>query len=191
MNEKLRDYLSQYVEFSEEKWMKYENVFVHKSLKKGEFLLQPGQVCHNLSFVVSGYFRVFSISHEKEHTTNFFFENGFASDYQSFLTQKPSYEYIEALVDSEVLQLSHSQRDEIIEKERTFARFSRLLAEKSFIALSNRTHALLNHNPEERYDELLQQRPKIFERVAQYHIASYLGITPEYLSRIRKQRAGK
>lgn len=187
MYSKVKAYISQFIELSDQEWAEKEKLLIPKSLKKGELLLTEGQVCNFVSFVNEGYFRVFRLVDDKEVTVNFFFEDSFASDYISFITRQPAKENIEALRDAEVLQLSYDSMQQLREQTPAFERFGRIIAEKSFIALYKRSNALLYKKPEELYLELRRQRPKIIERIPQYFIASYLGITPEYLSRIRSQ----
>jgi CRP-like cAMP-binding protein len=191
MYSKVKAYISQFIELSDQEWAEKEKLLIPKSLKKGELLLTEGQVCNFVSFVNEGYFRVFRLVDDKEVTVNFFFENSIASDYISFITRQPAKENIEALRDAEVLQLSYDSMQQLREQTPAFERFGRIIAEKSFIALYKRSNALLYKKPEELYLELRRQRPKIIERIPQYFIASYLGITPEYLSRIRSQFAQK
>ena len=123
----------------------------------------------------------------EEITGQFFFENGWYTDYESFLLQKPSKQNIDALEPTELILLSKSDLFNLYITIPKFEKFGRIMAENAFMGLRNRTELLTQQSAEERYLKLVKERPKVIERVPQHYIASYLGIKPPSLSRIRKR----
>ncbi len=122
-----------------------------------------------------------------EHTGQFFFENGWYTDYDSFLSGKPSHQNIEALEKTDLLLLDKKHLEALYDQNPRFERFGRLMAERAYLGVRKRTESLTNQSAEERYLQLVKDRPKVIERIPQHYIASYLGIQPQSLSRIRKQ----
>ena len=175
------------VDFSEEEWREKELRMQVRKVKKNEYVLSEGEVCRSMSFINSGIFRVFSMVKGKEITTNFFFEGSYLSDYMSFIKQQPSGEYIQALADSEIVTTSYQGIQEIYERYPNWQKFGRLVAEKVFTSMYKRQQDFLFYSPTERYLKLMEKRPKVLLHIPQVYIASYLGITPEYLSRIRRE----
>ncbi len=167
-------------------WQRAWPLFRAATVAKGACILQPGQVCRYLSFVNQGLLRSYLLNDGKEHVRQFLPENGFAVDIGSFLTQTPSPFFIEALEDSVLLQISLSDMDALCEGSFPFMKLAKKLADQSAINLIRRSVSLLVDDATKRYEELLRDRPQIVQRVPQYMIASYLGMTPETLSRIRR-----
>lgn len=157
-----------------------------KQFKKRELILQEGQVCGHVYFINSGCLRYFYNVDGQENTAQFFFENAWYTDFDSFLTGRPSKLNIQALEKTEVLMLSFKNIHELYDKIPKFERLGRKLAENAFLGVRNRNEMLENFTAEERYLNLIKERPKVMERVPQHFIASYIGIKPESLSRIRR-----
>jgi CRP/FNR family transcriptional regulator, anaerobic regulatory protein len=158
-----------------------------KQFKKKEFLLQEGQVCSKVSFINSGCMRLFYNVEGVENTIQFFFSNSFYTDYTSFLTGQPTIENMQALEACEVVQFRKADLYKLYDTHPVFDRVGRVMAEGAFLSLSKLNKMLTNEEPEQRYLSLLEQRPELVERIPQHYIASYLGIKPESLSRIRKR----
>ncbi len=187
MYEKLKKYHFSIVPLTEEEWaMKVRHIQI-KKLRKNDFLIKEGQTCTSVHFVNKGSFRTYNLIKGKEVTTNFFFDGSYASDYVSYLTQKPSLEYIQALEDCEIFSFPYDRMQEMYESNPKIQKFGRLIAEKIFINMYRRQQEFLFFTPKERYLNLLKRRPKVIQQIPQIYIASYLGITPEYLSRIRNE----
>jgi CRP/FNR family transcriptional regulator, anaerobic regulatory protein len=159
----------------------------YKKIKKKEFLLKEGQVCNKITFINNGCFRLFYNVDGNENTIQFFFENSFHTDYNSFLTGEPTIETLQALEPCEVLQFKKSDLYNLYETNPIFERIGRILAEAAFLSVTKLNKMLTNEEPEQRYLSLLNQRPELVNRIPQHYIASYLGIKPESLSRIRKR----
>jgi CRP/FNR family transcriptional regulator, anaerobic regulatory protein len=158
-----------------------------KSFKKKEFLLQEGQVCNKVTFINSGCMRLFYNVEGVENTVQFFFGDSWYTDYASFLTGRRTIENMQALQVSEVVQFKKEDLYKLYNQFPTFDRVGRVMAENAFLSLSQLNQMLTNEEPEIRYLNLLKQRPELVQQIPQHYIASYLGIKPESLSRIRKR----
>ena len=154
---------------------------------KGSNFVVEGQISNEIGFITKGAFRIYYLLDGKEINTNFFFENEFVVEYQSFLLQHPSKYYIQAMEDSEVITFTSAELISTYNTSHNWERFGRIIAEKLFIDATERAESFLFLTGEQRYLNLLKRRPKIFERVPLYQIASHLGIERESLSRLRKK----
>lgn len=179
--------LSQFISLSKDEQDIFVSKLITKRYKKKELILREGQVCSYAYFINKGCLRYFYNVEGQENTAQFFFENGWYTDYDSFLTGKPTKQNIEALEETEILLLSVKDLEQLYINLPKFERFGRLMAENAFLGIRQRSEMLENYTPEERYLLLMEQRPKVFERIPQHYIASYLGLKPPSLSRIRKR----
>jgi CRP/FNR family transcriptional regulator, anaerobic regulatory protein len=162
-----------------------------KKTKKKEFLLIEGDICKYVYFINSGCLRYFYLVDGVENTGQFFFENGWYTDYHSFLSGKPTKQNVEALEDCEILFISKIDLQQLFVEVPKFEKFGRIMAENAFLGVRYKNEMLTNQNAEQRYLTLIKERPKVFERIPQHYIASYLGIKPPSLSRIRNKLANK
>ncbi len=165
----------------------FANILEIKQFKKKEFLLKEGQICNKVSFINSGSMRLFYNVDGLENTVQFFFSDSWYTDYASFLTTQPTSENLQALENCEVVQFKKDDLYQLFNQFPIFERVGRVMAENAFLSLSRLNQMLTNEEPEERYLNLFKTRPEIVERIPQHYIASYLGIKPESLSRIRKR----
>jgi len=179
--------LSKLISLSNQEFDFFYSQLDFKKFKRKEFLLEYGKVCKNAYFIASGLIRYYHIIDGEEVTGQFFFEGSWYSDYESFLLGAPSEQNIQALEKSEVAILSKAALQKLYDELPKFERFGRIMAENAFIGLRKRTEIYTHLSAEERYLKLLKQRPKVIERVPQHYIASYLGMKPQSLSRIRKR----
>lgn len=162
------------------------------SVKKGEYLLQPGENCKHTFFVQSGLLRQFTIDEKgKEHILQFAPERWFVTDRESVCQNRPAMTYIQALEDSQAMQLDESFVSMLSEQNLEFAKFNTRLLHNHIRQLQRRVNLLLSASAEERYLDFIAVYPDILLRVPQAMVASYLGITPEGLSRVRKELAHK
>ena len=192
MSDLLRTHIKKRVNLTDEEYEICSKFFVPKKLRKKQFLLNEGDVCKNLGFVNSGCLREYTIdSKGSEHIIQFAIEDWWVSDLNSFLAGSPSTYNIDALEDSEVLLLEKSARDKLLDSCPKMERFFRLLMETNHVAVQRRVSDSLSASAEERYLKFIKTYPKLFEQVPQNQIASYLGITPQSLSRIRKELTQK
>jgi CRP-like cAMP-binding protein len=163
------------------------SLFKAKHYKKGDFFLADGQVCKHAGFITKGLIRYY-INHDgEEKTYEFGQENNFVCNYESFLPQTPSTKIIQALEDCEMLQISYTDLQQFYQSVQGGERFGRLVIEQVFIGLLQALGSLYTDTPENRYKRLLKEHPDLLQRVSQYHIASYVGVKPQSLSRIRKR----
>lgn len=168
--------------------MQYET----KKVAKNQFLLQSGEVCRNIFFVEKGLLRMYSIDRNgKEHIIQFAPESWLISDRSSMYFNEKSLYYIEAVEDSEVLLLHVDFFNRLIEEFPNSIEKSDVLVQKHVKSLQDRINSLLGETAEERYLKFIKMYPDLLLRVPQWMIASYLGITPESLSRVRKELARK
>jgi CRP-like cAMP-binding protein len=156
---------------------------IYRTLKKKEFLLTENQVSDSITFILTGSFRFFKKLDHGELTIKFFIENNWIADLESLLTQQPSENYIEAIEDSEIATISLRDIHQLMDTHPCFRMLNAFLSEltipASYIATIN------SKSPDERYKELLSKHPQWIHRFPQTLIASYLGMTPETLSRVR------
>jgi len=187
MFENIRQYYEKFVKIREEDWKLLENKLTVRQLRKGEFLTREGEPVNEVSFVEEGLLRMFYHRDGKEISAQFFYPGVYMSVYDSFLTRKPARINIDALTDSTVINLNYEAVQELYEYNMEFQKFGRLIAEAILISTQKRVMSLMLDDPETRYINLVNERPKVIQTIPQYMIASYLGVTPEGLSRIKKR----
>lgn len=189
MYEVITQSLSAVVDFTEQELFLFMQRLKPLSLKKHSFCLKEGQVCKSMVIVYKGGLRYFSRSEKGDYTLGFAFEGEWIGDYESFLLQAPSDGFIEALEDSELFTLSYADMQALYQHSQRFEKFGRLIAESLFIKTARSKRNLMVQSAEDRYLDLLTSQPHILERLPQHLIASYLGIQPQSLSRIRARIA--
>ena len=176
------------IQLTEEEKLLSKSFFIPKKLRKKQYLLQEGDVCKYVAFVEKGILRQYKVDDKgNEHILQFAFEGWWIADHYSFLTGEPSLYNIDALEDCELLLLTKQAEEQLLEKLPKFERFFRLLLQNNLIATLQRLESSLSGTAEEKYNQLIQSCPTLAERIPQHMIASFLGITPETVSRIRKQ----
>jgi CRP/FNR family transcriptional regulator, anaerobic regulatory protein len=166
--------------------------FQHRLYRKRQFVLQEGDVCNVYNFVVSGCLRMYKIDETGHaHIIQFAIENWWISDMGSFYARKPSEMSIEAVEDTTVLQIKHDDLLELYTKAPKFNRLFRVLVEKSLIGMQHRLLQNISTEARIRYESFLKDFPDLANRIPNTYIASYLGITPEFLSKIRNERVSR
>ena len=166
-----------------------EELFEPLFLSKGEVLLQEGNICKCFYYVNKGLLRQFMNYDGKELTIHFNEENTFVCDYESFITKTPSQKTIVALEDTVLQIISYTSLQRFYKEIREGERFGRLLLEETFIEAIHYIISGLADSPQERYLKFMRQYKNIEQRVAQKYIASFVGVTPQSLSRIRRRIA--
>ena len=156
--------------------------------EKGSLIIKEGQVCNRLRFAYSGIYRVYQIREGKEITSYFNFEhrNRLVGAFVSLLTAKPSKEYVECIIPGTLVSIAYSDWQLLYKKSQAINTFGRLLAEFNYVLAMERIASLQYKNATNRYEAFMTQYPNLFNLIPHHYIASYLGITPESLSRIRK-----
>lgn len=161
--------------------------FIRKRLRKKQYLLQEGDVCKYLSFVAKGLVRTYNVDEKgDEHMSVFGWEGWWISDFNSFLSVVPAMFYIDAIEDSEVLMISRSDYDTLTLQVPIMDRYFRILYQNSLVTKERRLMSSITHSAEQKYIQLLNSNPEIINKIPQNMVASYLGIAPETLSRIKR-----
>lgn len=187
----LLDTLRQMIHINDEEANLVKKLFTDKTLKKGEHFLTEGQVCRWVAIIGSGLVRYY-INHDGEERTYYFNREGdFICDYESFLPQSASNKNIQALEDTKLYVITHEGLQRLYAELELGERLGRLAIERVFVSILQQLSSLYNDLPEERYQRFLQTFAHISQRVPQYYIASYVGIKPQSLSRIRKRSIRK
>jgi CRP-like cAMP-binding protein len=184
--------LDEAVNFTEEEKKIFQTYLTPKKLRKKQYLLQEGDVCKFIAFVEKGALRSYSIDEKgNEHIIQFALEGWTISDLYSFLTGEPAVYTIDALEDSELIMISKSSYEELLQKFPKYERYMRLQLTGAYIAMQRRLTSIISLPLDERYQNLTAAYPNIVQRVPQHMIASYMGLTPETLSRVRKKMSKK
>lgn len=170
---------------SEEEMKAIESVMQVALLEKNQFFLKEREVCKSVAFVERGSLRLFYETPEKEVCNDFFFENSLVGSVASLLTQTPSIVNIAATEKCELLLFEYSDVKALAEKFPALKTLAGIILQEQLIRAEKREASLLRNTPEERFKNLLEEHPKIFKRIPLRYVASYLGITPETLSRYR------
>ncbi|KLT65640.1 Crp/Fnr family transcriptional regulator [Pedobacter sp. BMA] len=161
-------------------------------VKKRQFIVQPEFVAKNRFFVLEGSFRAYVIGDEgHEHTIQFAIEDWWITDYNSYIFQHPASMFVMALEDSLVLQISYETEQELKKRAHVYETFFRILAEHTAAHMARRVILNLTKTAEQRFEFIQEKYPAIVNRVPQYALASYLGITTEYLSKLRNRRVSQ
>jgi len=188
----LYQHINRRVQIPREAFAPCSRFFLPRKIGKRDFLLREGEVCRNLAFVRSGCLREYTVDQRgDEHIIQFAIRDWWVSDLNSFLSGTPTPQNIDALQDSEVLLIDRDAREELLDAVPGMERFFRLLMEANYVASHKRINDSLSATAEERYLQFLKTYPNLVEVVPQGQIASYLGITPQSLSRIRRELASK
>jgi CRP-like cAMP-binding protein len=165
-----------------------KSLFIPKKLRKRQYILQQDDICKNLIFVEKGLLRSYSVDEKgSEHILQFAPEGWWIADVFSFFTGENSAYNIDAIEDSELLLITNPAIEQLYERVPKFERYFRILTQNNMVAMQKRLTSELSSSAEEKYLKLISAYPNIVARVPQHMIASYLGLTPETLSRIRKK----
>lgn len=187
-SQSLIDYFNSMMPLSVNEKKVIEGFFKPQIVKKRDFLLRAGEVCQQNTFITKGCFRMYMIDAAgKEHNLQFGTENWWIGDIGSFHSEKPSQLHIRALEDSIILQINKEDQLKLFVDYPKFNRIFRVLSENAMISQQRRILQNISSTAEERYLDFLQRYPHFFNRISNVQIASFLGVTPEFLSTIRKR----
>lgn len=190
--EAIVNYVSRYIELTGEEEEYFISLLRLTKVRKKQLIVQPEFVCKYRSYVIKGAMRAYLLDdNAKEHTVVISIEDWWISDFSSYLNQEPATLFVEALEDSLLIQIDYHSEQLLMERIPKFERFFRLITQRSFAFLQKRLLSNLSMSAQERYDEFLDKYPAIANRVPQYALASYLGFSTEFLSKIRNNKTKK
>ena len=191
--QQLKLYLDKITSISSSDWSFFISKLQRRVITKKSVFIKVNQIENHISFIESGIVRLFipKDNPEKEITFGFSFENQFVSAYDSFLTQSPSNYQLQALTETTVLSISYKDLQSVYKSTQIGNLIGRLTAEDLFLIKSKREQDLLNLNAEQRYLKLFKERPELLKSIPLKYISSYIGVTAQALSRIRKRLAHK
>ena len=190
MYAQILSHIKRYVQLdAHEEQLLCENLEIVK-LKRRKFLLEPGKTCAGNYFVIKGCVRQYFVTKKlSEQIIQFGLESWWIADQDSLMNQKPSTCYIQAIEDTELLLLTEKNREMLFEKVPKLERYFWLMMQKSFVASQRRIGYIFDKNDEERYRHFAKLYPGFLQRVPQYMLASYLGFTPQFMSRLRAKKS--
>ncbi len=186
----VRKNIDRYTLLSDAEFDQFLSFTTTRTFRKRQYLVQQGDFTRHIFYIVKGCVRAFkSDDSGKEHIIQFGVEDWWIGDLAVVVTETPARLNIECLEDTEVIQIDKESHEQLYAAVPKFERFFRLIIQNSFVATQNRLLSVMSQPAYERYSEFTERYPHIVQRVANHHIASYLGIAPESLSRLRKECA--
>jgi CRP/FNR family transcriptional regulator len=189
MSEQFKKHIEKFVKINEQEFANILDFCKPISVKKKQNLLVEGKICDENYFVVKGCLRLFFVNEKGvEQTIQFALENWWLADYTSFSTRQPSGFYMQAVEKSELLSLTLSDQETMLRKFPLMERYFRLIHQRAHAASQFRTRYWYNLSREEYYRQFILLYPEFVQRIPQYLLASFLGFTPEYLSKIRSKK---
>lgn len=192
MTELLIQNISKHITLSNKEMEYFYSLFKKKEVKKKNFLMRKGEICKFEGFVTKGLFRVYHIDNNGvEQVLYFAQESWWITDIDSFTNEKPSHLYIQALENSEVLLISKKDKEFAYNTIPKIEKLFRIMTQKTHIALQRRMIDNLSKTADQRYIDFIEKYPKLFQRLTNIQIAAYLGISHEFLSKIRRKIADK
>jgi CRP-like cAMP-binding protein len=188
----LHAHIERRIHLSSKEYTFLSQFFTPRRIRKHQFFLQEGDICKRMAFVQNGCLREYTVDHKgEEHIIQFAIEDWWISDLTSYLSGLPSTQNIDAVQDTDVLILERQARDKLLDAVPAMERFFRLLLESNYVATRRRINYSLTASADERYLAFIMTYPQLVEQIPQQYIASYLGITPQSLSRIRRELSKK
>ncbi len=187
MYDQLQTFTAGYISLTSLKWAEILPYFQPLNILKGDFIVREGETTSYIYFINAGLFRIFYLKDGIETNRYFASENEFATTLTSFLTQQPTFENMQALENSFVLKLHYDSLQLIYKVHPAWESFFRQLLQEAYIGMAKRIESFITKSAEERYSDFIKLNPHLLQRVPQQYIATYLGITPVSLSRIRGQ----
>jgi len=188
MTDLLKQNIANHINLSDEEFEKFSSLFQAKTIKKKQFILQEGEVCKFEGYVTKGLFRVYHIDQNGfEQILYFAIENWWITDIDSFTNEKPSQLFIEALEDGEVLLISKKNKEFAYANLPQIEKLFRVMTQKTHVALQRRMIDNLSKTADQRYLDFIGKYPQLYQRLSNLQIAAYLGISHEFLSKIRKK----
>lgn len=189
---KIIEYINRSVSLTDEEAETFSAAFREVKIKKRQFIVQPNFIAKARNYVLKGAFRAYVVDDNgQDSTIAFAIEDWWITDYNSYILQKPATMFVVALEDSRILEISYERELALKQANHKFETFFRIRAERTAAFMQQRIIGNLTQTAEERYECFLSKYPQIVQRVPQYALASYLGMTTEFLSRIRNKKVIK
>ncbi|MCG1037669.1 Crp/Fnr family transcriptional regulator [Polaribacter sargassicola] len=185
--DEIKSFIEKITPINNKDWLFFSSKLQKTTVNKHVPLIKVGEIENSLSFIVKGMVRIYIPKEENDLTFGFLFENEFVTAYDSFLTQTPSKYQIETLTKTTILRISYKDLEDVYLKTSCGNIIGRKMAENMFLIKSKRELSLLSKTAEERYLDLFLERPNVLKQIPLKYIASYIGVTPQALSRIRKR----
>lgn len=187
MHDSLRKVFDKILNISEQDWDVFQSILQPVEISKHKFVLEQGQICKGVYFLEKGLTRTYYLKDGKEINKAFNFENEFLREIESLSKNTPSLDYIQALENSRLIFIDKNKLTDLYKSSSFFQEMGRKILEQLTITEQQYASLLASYSPKERYLEILKNKPKMIERVPLQHLATYLGISRESLSRIRKR----
>ena len=192
---KFKEFITKVIDIDKNEWSEINKILKKITYKKGDIINKEGDIFKNILFVNSGIVRSYLIDNNgRDFTWHIHYsgdkanmKNLFVVDYASFTNQEPSKLFFEVIESAELIAISYNSLESLYNSSEKWQKLGRIMADSAYHNTHHRTLSLLAETAEVRYERLLRENPTLLQKVPQYYIASYLGITPQSLSRIRKQ----
>ena len=189
---KIVDYINRFVRLTDEEADQFSSSFKELKVKKRQFIVQPNFPAIHRNYVLDGAFRAYVVDDKgQDSTIAFAIDDWWITDYNSYILQQPATMFVVALEDSTILQIDHQTEQKLKSSNHKFETFFRIRAERTAAFMQQRIISNLTQTAEERFEHYVERYPLIVQKVPQYALASYLGMTTEFLSRIRNRRTPK
>jgi CRP-like cAMP-binding protein len=181
--------ISRFITLTEEEEQIFTSLLRIQKVRKKQFIVQPEYVCQYRTYITTGALRSYFIGNAgQEYTIALAIDDWWISDFTSYIYQEPATLFVEAMEDSTLIQISYQNEQALYEKVPKFERFFRIHSQRGGAAIQKRMLSSISKTAEERYEEMQKKYPQFLQRFPQYVIASYLGMTTQFLSRIRNQK---
>lgn len=188
MKKSLHEFVNKFIQTDEELFDTIFNNFEYYKVARKELLLESGKVADKIYFLPEGFVRFFHTKKDGSEVTNdFYFAPGFITSFTSLIEQNPSIVNIQAMVKMDLLYIKYKNLIALYDQEHIIERLGRLIAEQVYISSEKHLFSFLNDSPQERYEWLIREYPEYIKNIPLHYLASFLGITPESLSRIRNR----
>lgn len=185
--DELRYFLKQFDSFEEKELDESLTCFKKVQIEKNQLYVKEDEICKKVAFIKKGLFKLYYNLDGVECIMLFFQENQFVTDYYSYLTQTPSKRPIQAIEDSIIYNVSYNDFQRLYDSSKKWERVGRILTERAYIFAVQRANRIIHDDPDTRFMTFLKEYPTLIQRVPQYMIASYLNMTPETYSRVKKR----
>lgn len=181
----MKESIQSQIHFSDESYQLFLNTATKRKAKRKQVLFYPDKASNKILFITKGLLRGYKIIEGKEYTHHFYFADWFATDFESFLTEKPSQIYIETVEDTDYFEFHKNDLLSLYSQCHQLEALGRIIAEKAYLATVEKLSNMQIFSLNERYERLIKNNPNLIQRVPQKHIASYLGVSEQSLSRIK------